>query len=296
MFSDISFGQKFEDYSKLGYDAQVKEDYREAISQYLKAQQIEPNNISINRRIALMYYYLPMYDSSLFYYNLVLSTNPKDTVSYYQRGFVYQDKKDYQNSIKDFEKVNDLTANSNADAEYNIGKGFIGMYKYEDAIKYFKRALALQPNDKLSLWQLGNCYSSQKKPDQDEALKYFNQVLSIDKEYTPAYVSRGILYGERFKDFKRAHQDFDKALSMNPKIFAAYYYKGIYYYNEKDFGNSKDMFDKVIEISPDYAEGFYRRALAWYKIGVLNMVCRDLEKAEKLGFEKAISLKKDVCK
>jgi lipoprotein NlpI len=98
------------------------------------------------------------------------------------------------------------------------------------------------------------------------------------------YVSRGILYGQGFKDLKKAHEDLNKAISMNSKNFAAYYYNGIFYQDEKDYGKSKDMFDKVIELSPEYGEGYFRRAMASYGIGILNMTCKDFDKAIQLGF------------
>src|SRR3978361_1566128 len=89
LFSQCSYGQTFGDYAKLGFNAQQKGNYQEAIFQYSKAQKLEPHNRDINQRIGLMYYYLPKYDSALIYFNLVLVDNPKDSVAHYERGFVY---------------------------------------------------------------------------------------------------------------------------------------------------------------------------------------------------------------
>jgi tetratricopeptide (TPR) repeat protein len=136
LLSQTSFCQTFDDFAKLGFDAQQNENYREAISQYLKAQKIELHNVSINRRIGLMYNYLPKYDSALFYYNLVLTENPKDTVSYYQRGFVYLDSGEYQKAVDDFTVVFNKGNNKNADASYNIAKGYMGLENYNKAIEY----------------------------------------------------------------------------------------------------------------------------------------------------------------
>ena len=67
-------------------------------------------------------------------------------------------------------------------------------------------------------------------------------------------------------------------------------------FDEQEYGKAKDIYDKVIELYPDFGQAYYERARAWYGIGVLNMTCKDLDKAEALGFAQATEGKKQLCK
>ena len=295
LFSQCSSGQIFADYAKLGFTAQQSKNYQEAITQYSKAQKIEPHNTDINRRIGLMYYYLPKYDSALFYYNLVLTDNPKDSISYYQRGFVYLDSGEYQRAVNDFTAAFNFSKTS-ADACFNIGKSYSGLGDFNNAIEYYKMALTLFPNDKFSFYEIGYSYASASVPNNDSALKYYNKAIEQDKNYYEPYFNRGLLYAKKFQDLKRAHQDLEKSIAIRPKNQLSYLYNGLLYFDEKEFGKAKDMYDKVIAQYSGYGQAYYERARAWYGIGILNMVCKDLDKAEALGFAQATEGKKQLCK
>lgn len=295
LFFQYTSGQTFGDYAKLGFDAQQKENYQEAIFQYSKAQKIEPHNVDINRRIGLMYYYLTKYDSALSYYNLALTANPKDSISYYQRGFVYLDSGEYQKAVDDF-TVAFESSKTSADACFNIGKSYAGLGNFDKAIEYYRKTLTLLPNDKVSFYEIGYCFASRSLPDKDSALKYYNKAIEQDKNYYDVYFNRGLLYAKQFKNLNKAHQDLETSISIRPKNKFSYLYNGLLYFNEKEFGKAKDMYDRLIELYPDFGQAYYERARAWYGIGILNMVCKDLDKAESLGFAQATESKKQLCK
>ena len=295
LFSQCSFGQTFENYAKLGFDAQLNRNYQEAVLQYSKAQKLAPHNTDINSRIGLMYYYLNRYDRSLVYYNLSLTDKPKDSIAHYQRGFVYLDSGVYQKALEDFTIAFDMDKTS-ADACFNIGKSYAGLSKFDKAIDYYKTTLLLSPNDTLSFYEIGYCYAAQSVPDKDSALKYYDKAIEHSKNYYDPLFNRGLLYAEQFNDLKKGHKDLEKSIEIKPKNHLSYLYNGLLYFGENEFGKAKDMYNKVIDLYPDYGQAYYERARAWYGIGILNMVCKDLDKAESLGFAQATEGKKQLCK
>nr|MBA3536028.1 tetratricopeptide repeat protein [Tatlockia sp.] len=198
--------------------------------------------------------------------------------------------------LNDFTLSFEKTNKRNSNASFNIGKCYFGLGNLEKAIEFYKTTLTLEPNDKYSFYELGYCYASLPTPDKDNALKYYTKAIDQDKNYYDPFFNRGLLYATQFKNLKKGHADLERSIEIRPKNKLSYLYNGMLYRDEEEFGKAKDMFNKVIELYPNYAEAYFERAVTWYKIGILNMVCKDLDKAESLGYTKATETKKQVCK
>jgi tetratricopeptide (TPR) repeat protein len=65
-----------------------------------------------------------------------------------------------------------------------------------------------------------------------------------------------------------------------------------------DFGYRKAIedFDKAISINPGYAEAWYYRGVACKKSGRLDLACPDFQKAAELGFKQAEEDLKEYCR
>lgn len=291
-----TYGQTFEELTSSAIKAGQEKNYRQAIELYNKALKLDNGNYIIYNKLSLMYYYLDNVDSSIVYCNLALEKVPNDTAALYQRGHCYMDKRNFQKAIDDFTLSFEKTNKRNSDASFNIGKCYFGLGDIDNAIEFYKTTLTLEPNDKYSFYELGYCYASLSTPDKDNALKYYNKAIDQDNNYYEAYFNRGLLYATQFKNLKKGHADLEKSIEIRPKNKRSYLYNGMLYRDEEDFEKANNMFNKVIELYPNYADAYFERAVTWYKIGILNMVCKDLDKAESLGYTKATETKKQVCK
>lgn len=291
-----SYGQTFEELNTSAKIAGQEKNYRQAIDLYNKALKLDNENYFIYNKLSLMYYYLGNLDSSIIYCDLTLKIVPNDTTALYQRGHCYLDKEKFQNALDDFIQSFEKTNKRNSNASFNIGKCYFGLGNIDKAIEFYKTTLTLEPNDKYSYYELGYCYASLTTPDKENALKFYNNAIDQDNNYYDPYFNRGLLYATQFKNLKKAHADLERSIEIRPKNKLSYLYIGMLYRDEEDFGKAKDMFNKVIELYPNYADAYFERAVTWYKIGILNMVCKDLDKAESLGYTKATEIKKQVCK
>lgn len=296
VFITKTYGQTFEELTSSAIKAGQGKNYRQAIDFYNQALSLDNENYFIYNKLSLMYYYLGNLDSAIVFCDLTLKTVPNDTTALYQRGHCYIDKGEYQKALNDFTLSFEKTDKRNSNAAFNIGKSYFGLGDIDKAIEFYKTTLTLEPNDKYSFYELGYCYASLSTPDKDNALKYYTKAIDQDKNYYDAYFNRGLLYATQFKNLKKGHADLERSIEIRPKNTLSYLYNGMLYRDEEDFGKAKDMFDKVIELYPDYAIAYFERAVTWYKIGILNMVCKDLEKAESLGYTKATKTKEQVCK
>ena len=290
------FGQTFEELTTAAAKAGKEKNYRKAIELYNKALKLDAGNYFIYHKLSLIYFNTDNFDSSIVYCNLSLKTHPNDSVAMYQRGHSYMEKGEFKNALADFTQIFEKSIVQNSDVSFNIGKCYFKLGNIEKAIKYYNTTLLLEPKDKYSFYELGFCYASMAIPDKDKALKYYTQAIEEDSDYYEPYFNRGLLYATQFKNLKKAHSDLEKSIEIMPKNKLSYFYNGILYRDEENYGESKEMFNRVIELYPDYGDAYYERALTWYQIGILNMVCRDLDKAESLGYTKATEAKKKSCK
>lgn len=271
-------------------------DYNKSIALFNKSLKLDKRNYYIYNRISKLYYYKNDLDSSIIYCDSALIVVPKDTTALYQRGHCYLDKNEFEKGLDDFNELFLLKGKKNADASYNIGECYLGMKKYDKAIEMYLLTLNLEPDDKYSYYKLGVSYASLPKPDKQNALKYYTKAIEQDKNYFSAYYNRGLLYGTQFKDFTKAHQDLERSIEIRPKYKDPYLFNARLYSQEQEFGKAKDVLNKLVELYPDYDQAYLDRALVWYNIGILNMVCHDLDKAESLGNKEATEYKKKLCK
>lgn len=298
-----AYGQSFNELTQSAQKAVKEKNYREAIVFYNKALNEDNGNFYIWHELSLLYYHLNKIDSSIIYCNLRLKGVPDDVDALYQRGYCYMEQGELYKAIDDFKLAFEKTNNKNSDVSFNIGKCYSRLGEFDKAISYYKLTLKIEPNDKYSFYELGFAYASKVAPDKDSALKYYNKAIDQDQNYYDPYFNRGLLYsGAPYNNLLKSHQDLERSIEIKPKNKLSYLYNGMLYRDEAKEGTeeklykAKEMFDKVIELYPNYADAYFERAITWYKIGILNMVCKDLNKAESLGYTKATEAKKQLCK
>ncbi len=296
LFVSSSYAQTFEELTTSALKATNENKFREAINLYNQALELDNNNHFIFNKISLMYYSLDNFDSSIVYCNLTLKFVPNDTTALFQRGHSYMEKEMYQEALNDFLRSFEYSNKRNVHCAFNVGKAYSNIGNLEKAIEYYKITLTLDPNDKYASYELGYCYASLPKPDKENALKYYDKAIEQDNNYYDAYFNRGLLHAVQFKNYQKGHQDLEKSINIRPKNKLSYLYNGMLYRDEEKFDKANEMFNKVLELYPDYAKAYYERAITWYHIGVLNMVCKDLEKALELGYRKAKDAIKELCK
>ncbi|MCC7298462.1 MAG: tetratricopeptide repeat protein [Bacteroidia bacterium] len=90
----------------------------------------------------------------------------------------------------------DTNVNNVAKDHYETAETHFAKEEYDEAIKFYKKALAKQPNYKAALVHLGDCYYMQKK--YDKAIEYFKdaatkypKLLEPQKFLTDAYLHNG---------------------------------------------------------------------------------------------------------
>jgi tetratricopeptide (TPR) repeat protein len=96
---------------------------------------------------------------------------------------------------------------------YNFARALYNSGDYQQADSVLKKGLKLNPDFEPILMYLGNIAKSRDK--KDEAIGYFERLISVNRKYFGAYVELSGLYSER--DIQKARQLLRSCLTVNPK-------------------------------------------------------------------------------
>ena len=79
-------------------------------------------------------------------YTTLIQNNPNNDSAYNNRGVVYNNLKQYEQAVQDFNKAIQLNPNL-AEAFYNRGSTYYNLGKYEQALQDYDKAISINPND-----------------------------------------------------------------------------------------------------------------------------------------------------
>lgn len=88
--------------------------------------------------------------------------------------------------------------------------------------------------------------------------------------------------GRRFLedgDFASAIGDFSRAISINPELADAYYYRATAYDNAGEYERAVGDFNKTISINPSYVRAYFGRGSVYVKNGETDKAIDDFAKA-----------------
>lgn len=139
---------------RLGWLSYEAGQYKESLTYYQLAEEIMPYSLEAKLGYAYPDAALGNMDDVISLYQKILADDPKNISVNYKLGYVYYDKKDYQNALKYFEKVVNL---------YPFGYDGLLMYawtnyqlgKTREAQVLFNKVLMLSPDDKSATQGLG---------------------------------------------------------------------------------------------------------------------------------------------
>jgi len=186
----------------------------------------------------------------------------------------------------------------------------------EAQIRWYTKAIELNPNYGLALFNRGSAYSDLNHFD--ESLADSTAAIERDPEYCDIYIahsnrSSDLCQKGRIKeaaieadkaielkpDFALAHfnrgnasyvlkeydeaiKHYSKAIELDPKLYKAYWSRAMAYVGKKQFDRAIEECDKVIEIKSDEAEVYVWRAAAYREKHQLDRAVKDCAKALEL--------------
>jgi tetratricopeptide (TPR) repeat protein len=134
-----------------------------------------------------------------------------------------------------------IALNDKALALYNQGN-------YAEAITYYDKALAIDPNNEVALYGKGSALNY--KGNYAEAILYFDKALAIDPNDKEALNNKGYsLFSQG--NYAEAITYYDKALAIDPNFIIALIGKGNALYGQGKYAEAITYYDKALAIDPN---------------------------------------------
>jgi tetratricopeptide (TPR) repeat protein len=97
----------------------------------------------------------------------------------------------------------------------NLGKVYAEKYEYEEALKYFKKAIALQP-DAEPYYEIGQI--NRIKRNYPEAIKWYKEAIIVNPLYAARTVPRILAIFDEEKNYDGALKVFNELVAINPTL------------------------------------------------------------------------------
>lgn len=143
-------------------------------------------------------------------------------------------------------------------AGYAIGQKFfwnnLDKKRLGEQLTYLQQKVNSEPKNLDNRVSLGYTYFL--LDNNEKAIKEYNQVLEIDKNYYDAYYNLGLVYSEEER-LDDAMEMFQKAIEISPRDYKGYLQKGIVYRKFKMYKEAVESLQKAKNLMPGRADIIY---------------------------------------
>ncbi len=165
-----------------------------------------------------------------------LISNEETAEYYYNLGYIKTAKGQYSEAIQAFRKATAIDR-LYAKAYEGMARAYQKLGKTDEAEKYMIKAADIHMS----------------KENVNEAEEVLNEIKEINPNTVNIYNSLGVLYRKK-GDFKKALQNYKKALNIHPDRVRIHYNIGRLYIEMKDPETAKSYFQQALKIDPKFTD------------------------------------------
>lgn len=215
----------------------------DAIKAAKKALKICPDYPEAHRLLAASYVLQGKIRRAVIEYEKIIECNPLDADSLAKYGVIL--------SALEMLNLNPcfITKRQAPDILHYCAEGDFGK-----AVIVLEKAIALDPSDKDSLFNIGNIYEAKKH--YDRAAEVYERTILLDPYDAGAHYRLGVVYRIQ-KKFRASREALQKAIEIEGTFFEpAYFGLGLTCMEEGYFDDSKKIFQALIEREPSQENQF----------------------------------------
>jgi tetratricopeptide (TPR) repeat protein len=212
-----------------------------------KALEIEPENYGFLGNKAVTLHTLGRTDDALKCIDKALKINQKDATLWYQKGRI---TKDFNEAIKYFDKALEFNPD-HVEALCDKGSNLSNIGKYDEAMKIFDEVeKKCEDYDTCETISMKKGITLSKIGKSKEAIKHFNKALELNPKDADAYISQGNAY-RKLKQYEKEQEDYKKALELDPNLVEAMLNFSESYILTKNYVGAHEMAEKALNIAEE---------------------------------------------
>jgi tetratricopeptide (TPR) repeat protein len=165
---------------------------------------------------------------------------------------------------------------NSASTRNNLGVVLKGLGRLDEAIREYKAAILIDSGYAMPRTNLGNALQAKKQLD--DAIREHRMAVAIDPNYALAHGSLGIALRSKGQ-LDDAIQAFQKAIAIDPNYAEAFGGLGYALRDKGQLDNAIRQFRKAIDLDPDYAQAYGGLGLALGDKGQLDDAIKEYRKA-----------------
>jgi tetratricopeptide (TPR) repeat protein len=235
-----------------------RREHRQAIDAFTAALRLDPRNVEAYRQRGLCYARCDDVDMGIADQTKVIEMSPNDPRAYSERANLYRLRNEIGRAFSDYTAAIDRDQGNNhrlAAAYRGRGMLYLHWQIYNRALKDLTRALEMDPSDSAALRSRSTAHL--RLGEWDNAVVDADELIRIHPGDSAAYKLRGQAY-MGLEDYRRAHEDFTRALEVS-RDAETYYLRAC---AKVYLGDIKEaIFDcnDATAINPRLADAFYLR-------------------------------------
>jgi len=277
--NDYSFVRAGNEFFKAG-------DTDNAIQEYNRALEMNPNNAEAHLRLGfLMYNAKRMHDEGMAHYNKALQANPSDPRIHHDLGMALLHQRRFDEAIKHLSEAlrrmpNGLDKQYNpVSMHFNFGLALTFAGRSEEAITHFAEVVRLDPNNVDARYNLGQAMIRQGRPE--DAIEHLQVVVRLKPDNADAHFALGVGLAARGRH-DEAIEHWSQAIQLKPDFTRAHYNLGVALARQGKLNNATEHWLQVIRLEPNNAEVHYMLANAFASLGKLDQAIEHYSKAVQI--------------
>jgi len=221
--------------------------FDDATLAFAKCLKLDKNHSFANLKMARILMHMKQYKDAMKHIDHALKTNVNLPEAYFLKGIIFQSTGDSTNAASSFQTALEQKADY-YDAYVTLGL----LYATRGdslAVEYYNSALSLRPNSPEALYNLAIYYQDAGKFK--EAFRTYNKLSSVQSN-EGAHHNKGYMYLVYLNQMDKAVEQFDSALSINPKYIEAYHNRGLAYREMKKYKEARADFKAALKLDPQF--------------------------------------------
>ena len=193
---------------------------------------------------------------------MVESMEPNNPELYMTKGSIYSQMGLSDMALENYKKAIEL-ANDDADEIYlTIALEFSKNDKYEDSIFYLKKAVEINPENEIALFELAFCYDVSKQLE--DGITFFTDFTDKNPYSAVGWFNLGITYS-RLRKYEDAIHSYDYSLAITDGFEPAMINKANAYANLEKYDEAISMFQESLKVNGDDSFAYYYIAECYEK-------------------------------